>query len=138
MIFRRSAVIMSMSIAAVTGCGTAPTGPSGRPLTIADAGPPPISPLQEMNAALRSRLKDPDSALVRIIGTPKAMVTNQVALVSNGGAGWRICAEVNGKNSYGGYVGYRRIFVLWNSGRILEYMDGDFGELACRGAESDS
>lgn len=92
--------------------------------------------MQVMQAALRPRLKDPDSAQIRLLGTPKAMVIKAVPMMTNGGAGWRICAEVNAKNSYGGYTGYKRIFVLWNDGRVIDYLDDDFGEIACRGVES--
>ena len=42
--------------------------------------------------ALRYRLKDPDSAMVKLVGSPYPMVINKT-MVTNGGAGWRICAE---------------------------------------------
>ena len=104
---------------------------SGRSLTVEDAGPPPASALQAMQSALRHRLKDPDSAIVNIVGQPKAMVVNQVPMMFNGGAGWGICAEVNAKNSYGGYVGYKRYFILWSNGQVLDFLD-EMADLACQ------
>lgn len=121
-------------VAAFTACGVAPTDSSGRQLTVEDAGPPPENPLAVVQAALHDRLKDPDSAQVRILGEPKAMVTKAVIGMTNGGAGWRICSEVNAKNVYGGYTGYHRVFLLWSRGVVIEYLDDDLGDIACRNA----
>lgn len=129
--------LAALTGAIVVGCATAPTDSSGRPLTIADAGPPPASPEAAMRAALRQRLKDPDTAMVTMVGKPKPMVVKAMPGYINGGAGWRLCAEVNAKNSYGGYTGYRRIFVLWHEGRVVNFFDGDEGAIACRGVESE-
>ena len=121
----------------VSSCATAPTGRDGKALTVLDAGEAPAQPVEAFRLALRTRLKDPDSALVRIVGEPRAVVVNAVPMLTNGGAGWRICAEVNAKNSYGGYVGYKRIYLLWNGGRVLDYLDEEFGQAACRNAEAE-
>ena len=83
--------------------------------------------------ALRYRLKDPDSAMVKLVGSPYPMVINKT-MVTNGGAGWWICAEVNAKNSYGGYTGYKHVFIFWRAGEVLDYLDDDMGQIACRGA----
>lgn len=131
----RLATAILASLVCTCGCATHPTDSTGRQLTIEDAGPAPVDPEAAFREVLRYRLKDPDSALVRIIGKPVAMVTRAVIIIpTNGGAGWQICAEVNAKNSYGAYVGYKRIFVLWNAGKAVDYLDGDFGEMACRDA----
>ena len=128
------AFITVAAAALIAGCANAPTDTRGRLLTLADVGAPPASPMQVVREALRTHLKDPDSALVRMIGSPTAMVLQKVPMVTTGGAGWRICADVNAKNSYGGYTGYKRVFVLWSGGLVIDYLDDDFGEIACRGA----
>lgn len=113
------------------GCAVAPASEDGRPLTLDDAGPRPASADAVIREAIRYRLKDPDSAMFRVIGEPWRMVTNKT-MVTNGGAGWDMCFEMNAKNSYGAYTGYKPTYLLWNSGRVIEYLDDDFGEIACR------
>lgn len=60
------------------------------------------------------KLKDPSSAQfrdLRIAGT---------------GDKARVCGEINGKNSYGGYVGFMKFSVAGNAA-IIEPHDNDFG-----------
>ncbi len=45
-------------------------------------------------------LKDPDSAQFRDL------------VARNTGKDYAVCGEINAKNSYGGYVGYRQFYVL--------------------------
>lgn len=115
------------------GCAAAPTAQDGRKLTVEDAGEPPANVEQAIADAMRYRLKDPDSAKYQVIGKPWRQVTNKT-MITNGGAGWAICFEVNAKNIYGAYTGYTRTYMLWNSGRVVEYLDGDYGEIACKSA----
>lgn len=60
---------------------------------------------------IASMFKDPDSVKFRDLR------------ISNDGM-W-ICGEVNAKNSYGGYVGYKRFYSLWAAGVVdVEGSDG--------------
>ncbi len=52
-------------------------------------------------------LKDPGSAQFR----------NMV--VYNGGKEKAVCGEVNGKNSYGGYVGFKKFYKYETSGNVV-------------------
>tara|TARA_B100001123_G_C15074061_1_gene932821 strand:+ start:150 stop:518 length:369 start_codon:yes stop_codon:yes gene_type:complete len=61
-------------------------------------------PDEEMRAAVSSHFKDPESAKFRIIKK-----TRQI-----------ICGEVNAKNSYGAYEGYKR-FVYIPSSKTVSY-----------------
>lgn len=126
-------ITVLMLAALLGGCAATPTAEDGRKLTVEDAGPAPESVDKVIADAIRYRLKDPDSAKYQVIGKPWRQVTNKT-MISNGGAGWAICFEVNAKNSYGAYTGYKRTYMLWNSGRVIEYLDGDYGEIACKNA----
>ena len=48
-------------------------------------------------------LKDPDSAKFRDIGIYKS---------TTGKGGVTVCGEINAKNAYGAYIGFRRFMVL--------------------------
>lgn len=56
--------------------------------------------------AVASSLKDPDSAKFRNVAVKSFGILKVV------------CGEVNGKNSYGGYVGFKRFVAGVNSGTI--------------------
>jgi hypothetical protein len=53
--------------------------------------------LAAIRAAVGERMKDPDSAKIR-----------NVVAKRDGSSSWVFCGEVNAKNSYGGYVGFRK------------------------------
>lgn len=57
--------------------------------------PPKLSE-QALRKAFENHLKDADSAKFRAIRYK----------AHESGGGWRMCGEVNAKNSYGGYVGF--------------------------------
>jgi len=76
----------------------------------------------------RSGLKDPSSAMVRDIQIGQCGGIQNGIL--NGGEwryGWIIVFDVNAKNSYGGYTGYKRRYIIWNAGRSwwLNSVTGD-------------
>jgi hypothetical protein len=109
----------------LSGCA-APTGPSGKEPSISDAGPYPSDSRQIMLQFLRTKLKDPSSAQVDMVGNTKFMTVKH-SMLGPGGYGWGICADVNAKNSFGAFTGFRKWFVLWREGRIvLSY--GDLGD----------
>ena len=60
--------------------------------------------------AVKDRLKDPDSAKF------KSEKIN----------GTTVCGEVNSKNSYGGYIGFKR-YIVRNDGGVT--FDGEYPEL---------
>ena len=65
-------------------------------------------------AAVLNRLKDPDSA------TFKNTMTSTDRLF------W--CGEVNAKNSFGGYIGFKRFFTLWGADMVWLEGSDDFVE----------
>ena len=121
---------LTLIAAALTACVTAPTGQGGKPLTLADAGPKPADAMAIANAAILPMLKDPESARFQLI-RPARPVVMADTVFHKGGAGWEICVNVNAKNSFGGYVGYRTTYLMWNTGKIIMHIDGDLGQVAC-------
>lgn len=79
---------------------------------------------------LRTRLKDPESARVTLTREPRRVVFARSSF-NKGGAGWEICTDVNAKNSFGAYTGIKRVFVLWSSGAVIDFIDGDLGNAFC-------
>lgn len=71
----------------------------------------------DAEAAIRDTLKDPDSAQFRN-WTPffKTLYNYGLAGAGNAEPLWAICAEVNAKNSYGGYAGHRWMYVKFRNG----------------------
>jgi hypothetical protein len=64
-------------------------------------------------------LKDPESAKFRGLFVSQSEPLGDSQLVAP-----ILCGEVNAKNSYGGYVGFRRFYAL-ESGRMTIEQDGD-------------
>lgn len=72
----------------------------------------------EAEKAIRDTLKDPDSAQFRN-WTPFFKTLYNYGLAGNAEALWAICAQVNAKNSYGGYAGHRWMYVKFRNGTAV-------------------
>ena len=101
----------------LSGCAA----PSATELANADYGPYPAEYEQVIKRHLDFVLKDPDSAKINIVKRPS---TGWSGL---GGRkyGWIVCAEVNAKNSYGGYTGSRLSFFMLKNDSVIQYMISD-------------
>jgi hypothetical protein len=64
-------------------------------------------------------MKDPDAAKFQNWRGPKK------GYGFNKYFGYKVCVDVNGKNSYGGYVGYRTAYAILNDHRIIYYQIAD-------------
>lgn len=105
--------------AVLSGCAaTAPLNDQGQPPSQADLGLPPVDLLQIATEHMRYRLKDPDSARIEVVGGPRSM-TVKGSLLTTASYGWGICYRVNGKNSYGAYVGWRLWVLIWRNGQVV-------------------
>lgn len=125
------ALIGALSLAA---CATDPThGLSNAELRerSADAGPrPTIETAQPLiEAAIKSRLKDPDSARFE---WPYAFGRTSAALSPNAPDGWFTCGSVNAKNAYGGYAGKTAVMVVISNGQVISAQmdDGRYHRVA--------
>lgn len=72
--------------------------------------------ISRAEASIKGQLKDPESATFRNVSVPEGA-----------GVVMYVCGEVNAKNSFGGYVGYKRFYVMLTSGNSepLSLIDGD-------------
>jgi hypothetical protein len=107
----------------LVGCAA----PSPKELESADYGPYPTYYEQIIKLHMQSVLKDPESARYQFLNTPT------IAWDGSGGMkyGFVVCAYINSKNSFGGYVGNRMTYFMINSGRVT-YVNRDDGEVKCR------
>lgn len=103
----------------VGGCaGDMPTLPNGGVVSASDYGPRPNDVQGLIAEFLRPVLKDPQSAQVeRVTGPSMVMARNSV--LGPGFYGWGICFHVNAKNSYGGYVGFKRYVIVVRDGSVV-------------------
>lgn len=125
-------ITLAISCVLLTACMTPPTDQLGRKLSLVDAGPPPPDTGEVVRSALRYRLKDFDAAKIEIPVAPRPVVFAQAAGMNAGGAGWEICPMVNAKNSFGGYTGFKPIFILWKQGQVIDFNATEMAEFWCR------
>lgn len=96
------------------GCATAPD-----PVFPESAyGPPPANWRSVTLSYIKSQLKDPYSAKIRLADQPPQKTA--VPIVMGYGkreAGYQVLAYVNAKNSYGGYTGESLVTVYFLYGR---------------------
>ncbi|MCZ7625983.1 MAG: hypothetical protein C3F12_11435 [Candidatus Methylomirabilota bacterium] len=120
---------MEKILAALTLCALAAgcvTPPTWDQLAAADYGSYPSDYEQIIKGYMQFVLKDPESARFQFLNTPKS--------------GWRsfgeikfgyvVCAHINAKNSYGGYVGNRMSYFMLKNGRVIDAVHGSeqYGE----------
>jgi hypothetical protein len=97
----------------IAGCA-APPAP-----TASDAGPRPPDPRRVVQDFLRGQLKDPYSAQIEVRSMTPTRASG--AMFGTPVYGWGICADVNAKNAYGGYTGFKPVIVVWRADRgVLE------------------
>ncbi|NHF73358.1 hypothetical protein [Paracoccus xiamenensis] len=94
---------------ALAGCvnvNDTPVNTRPTPVTAQDRG--------VIQSAIIDGLKDPGAAQLR----------NLVAYDLSDGQGRAICGELNGKNSFGAYVGYRPFFLRVKNGAVVSNYSG--------------
>lgn len=101
----------------VVGCVTAPTPAQ---LTAADYGAVPTRYEDGIRAYFDSTLKDPSSIQYREVTVPQKGYV-QAAPIAGGGItyGWLVNATINGKNSYGAYVGFKTYSFLFRGDELV-------------------
>lgn len=116
-------VVLSVVLTGCAGGGPA-LNPQGREAGILDAGDSPTDPEAVIRRALRDYLKDPASAQVENVTVPGFMAIGESTFYKSV-YGWWVCADVNAKNSLGGYVGFQKTLVVYLNGAIVRYMSED-------------
>ena len=103
----------------LAGCASAPTQ---QEIAGADYGSPmtPSECLSMAQQAIASRLKDPGSAeFQNEAPCHQGWVSSVPILGMKAAFGYVQRGEVNGKNSFGGYVGFRPFLVLMKNGEVV-------------------
>jgi hypothetical protein len=72
-------------------------------------------------AYITNILKDPDSARFHFPLSPKAGVLNAMTITRSG---YFLCGEVNAKNSYGGYTGFKTFMVIFSDASLNAVAEG--------------
>ena len=110
---------LAASMIGLAGCATPP--PSSNP---DDYGPEPTNVEQIIRAYMDRALKDPGSAQVRF---DRPLRRGWYS----GQYGWVQCLQINAKNSFGGYNGFRPNFFFIKHGRVIaaSHGDGGYGDL---------
>jgi hypothetical protein len=109
----------------VSGCASAPTA---QQTAVADYGNPMTADQCQslVESALSYGLKDPGSAQFRH-GAPctKGWMSSVPVLGMKAAFGYYQEGQINGKNSYGAYVGFRPYRVLMRDGRVVRQCIAD-------------
>jgi len=119
---KRLLYIITLALATMlTGCAVL-TPPTQAIMDAADYGTTPSDDEVKklINVYLENTLKDFESARIRNIKKEKGHHNHSI--VGKGSTytfGWYVSFEVNAKNSYGGYVGYKNYFILIRNGETL-------------------
>lgn len=102
-------------MAAATACA-----PSTRRIENADYSAPVLQGDAELVASeyLRRSLKDPHSAQIEFAEVRKGWLRESLLGGGRVHFGWVLHAHVNARNSFGGYVGYRRWAFLFRDGQL--------------------
>lgn len=111
-------IIMTFLSIIIAGC----TGNvTKEQLDSADYGTPPTHYKESIESYLESTLKDPQSKIVKYIDMPK----KGHWYYSGNRFGYYVCANINAKNSYGGYTGFSKYFFAFQNDQLVHsFNDG--------------
>ena len=113
------ALLAVAAAVALSGCAIGPTylrTANGSVPVAEDAGPRPSR--EVIDQYLRASLRDPSSAQVeRVVGP--GFVNQKSHIITPAFYGWVTCFDVNAKNAFGGYTGFKRNALVVRDGRIV-------------------
>ncbi len=122
-------IYVTMSLLLVS-CVTAPTKDQ---LEVADYGSAPENYEEIIRYYMQRVLKDPDSAQYNFTTIPLQMWKRD-GFGSRFKFGWGVCALINAKNSFGGFVGNQNHFFLIRDGTIIDAPGPGFlSDKSCNG-----
>lgn len=112
--------VLIAAVVATSGCAMRPTQ---QEMASADYGPYPSDYERTVKNHMNGVLKDPESARYDFFERPKPGWNGL------GGAkfGYIVCANINAKNSYGGYTGNRLSYFMIRNDRVIYDSHGDGG-----------
>ena len=107
------------------GCATTP--PTAEEIANADYGVPVSQDDAETKASayFHNRLKDPMSATYEWQPVYKGWITEAPIYGGHHRFGYRLDGQVNAKNSFGGYTGFKQYWLLFQNGEIVSVYGED-------------
>jgi hypothetical protein len=106
----------------IAACGINPSKPTPKQLAVADYGAMPTRYEAVIHKYFAEVSKDPDSVQYRAITAPeKGYVIRKAPFsgIYSFDYGWQVMANVNGKNSYGGYTGFKIWSFMFRGDEII-------------------
>ena len=114
---------------ALAGCVSAPTQ---QEMSAADYGPVPTNYESTIKDYLSQTLKDPYSADIKYLFEPRK---DWSGLGGNKQFGYAVCAQVNAKNSFGAYTGFKLAYFLIRNDQVVASTGLGGGQLEGVGAQ---
>ncbi len=122
---RYIAIFTALFVWTLAGCAGGP--PTAEQIAAADYG----SPISQADAQakatsyLKTTLKDPSSAQIDWDKVDKGWMRDAAIQGGQLYYGYKLDANVNAKNSFGGYVGYRKYMFLFQNGNLAHVYGED-------------
>lgn len=114
-----------LMVVAMSGCSI---GPTQQELRNADYGKPPSNHEEIIRNYMNQRLKDPDSAKYSFKKGPVQGWNSFGGLLF----GYIVCADINAKNSYGGYTGRQPYYFIIKNDTVVRTADQAMAETWCQ------
>lgn len=115
-------LVIALALVTAAGCAV-PRGPTHEEVLSGDSqrGDPPANAEAQILAYLRANLKDPDSLRDLSIGPAERWTWRRGGLLYPESFlhAWKVTAQFNAKNSYGGYTGLRPAEFYFRDGRLV-------------------
>lgn len=128
----RSATFVVLLLGVLSASTAKDAVPEPIPVEQADCGPYPSNYETLVQQWAATNLKDPESARYGRISKPRReyMIASLKPFY-----GYSVCADINAKNSYGGYTGSKTFWFLIRDGRIerAQSTEGFPGKMISRG-----
>lgn len=122
----RLTLATAISLAALGGVTGCASSYFAKPAATADYGQAPADYEAAIKQHFEYLLKDPESARYRI-GTPRKAYGNHAGIQGGGirWTGYLVKVQVNAKNGFGGYAGYKPYLVLFSGNTIDKVVPGE-------------
>jgi len=121
----KTLLISILAMFLTTGCLT--TAPTADQIDSAPRGSKPVNYAGAVQNTLLDLLKDPESARFRGMSEPFKSYTTKILPDGTPVYGWAVTIQVNAKNSYGGYSGFRpyEVFFIGNTPAVVYRYEGN-------------
>jgi hypothetical protein len=107
---------ISIALALLAGCRSQPL--SREELAALEYGPRPEDYEKIVRAYLRSRLMEPDFALIEFKAGPKPLYQKE-AVLRDRRYGWAVCVLINDKDRRGAYEGFYPMVLYIRDGKVV-------------------